>query len=476
MKKIVKYLLVILFTIILLPKNAFAISNLNEILTDGKLVVPSVAPNGYQQYYNFIGNYLMELDNVELAYPSNCTEDYTECDIDIEYKNGTNQSLTGVKIEYAGGDSDVKTSLETFSSKFTMGQTFLVRDLEIINYLSNINTTDSFEEIRNTMINYSGEFRTLMDNTNIDLSLVTPTGMGMAGILYEAHLGDAVLSYNGTRYVATNALGVRVEHIIYVEDGTTDLKKAAQDRIDNYIGSGKFTVSDGGTINSLYSAEPDLKDEDFGELDIDPSTVENYYTLSYGSSSIPIIIIPDSSKMSTPTYLSKDLNTNITVSSDNKTIPLDTKISATKLTSGDAYDKIIKVLDVKENETYDLKLFSKTINENITKLDNGKFLVKLPVPSTLSGKDLMVYYVKEDGTIEKHEVKVTGDFVEFETDHFSVYTLAENKTETTTTETATEEKRINNPATNDNIGIYIILSTVTLLGSTVTFKRLRKTN
>lgn len=43
-------------------------------------------------------------------------------------------------------------------------------------------------------------------------------------------------------------------------------------------------------------------------------------------------------------------------------------------------------------------------------------------------------------------------------------------------ETATEEKKINNSATNDNIHIYIILSTISLLGSTVTFKSLRKTN
>ncbi|MBR5663024.1 MAG: hypothetical protein IKX00_05235 [Bacilli bacterium] len=481
MKKFITTLTFIL-AIIILPKSVYAITSLDDVIKDGKLEVPSVAPTNFGEYYDFIGNYLMELDGVETAYPSNANADYTVADIDIDYKNGTSESRSAVQIVYTGGDSTIKTKLEQFASKFVMGQTFLVKDLEIINYLANIDNSNSFEEVRNVMLNYSSEFRELMGNTNVKLSLNTPTGMGDAGTLFEAHLGDSVISYKGIAYATTMALGVRVEHIIYVADGTTNLKTAAQERIDNYIGSGKFTVTDGGTVDSLYT-DPADKDNDFSELGIDATSVENYYNLSNGTETIPVLIIADSSKMTNPSYLSKDLDSNILISSENHNVPLDTQVSANKLSSGDKYNKIIQVLDVTDNVTYDLELYSKTLERNITKLENGKFLVRIPLPDTLKGKEnLTVYFVKSDNSIEEHTPTIGTDYIEFETDHFSIYTVAESKnTQTSSTEGATEStsepitNKINNPETLDNILIYFEVSLMSLLGLGIIYKKI-KTN
>lgn len=474
MKKLITTLTFIL-AILILPKSVYAITSLDDVIIDGKLEVPSVAPANFSEYYDFIGNYLMELDGVESAYPSNANADYTVADIDIDYKNGTSENRSAVQIVYTGGDSTIKTKLEQFASKFVLGQTFLVKDLEIINYLANIDNSNSFEEVRNVMLNYSSEFRELMGNTNVKLSLNTPTGMGDAGTLFEAHLGDSVISYKGIAYATTMALGVRVEHIIYVADGTTNLKDAAQERIDNYIGSGKFTVSDGGTIDSLYT-DPVDKDNDFAELEIDPTTVENYYNLSNGTETIPVLIIADSSKMKTPSYMSKDLDTNVSVSTDNSTVPLDTYVKATKITSGEEYEKIIKVLNITDNETFDLELFSSTLKDNIKKLDNGKFLVKIPISNELNDKDLVVYFVNKDNTIEEHEAKVIDGYVQFETNHFSIYTVAAKTTETNTDSSTTpEETPINNPETYDNISLYMIIAIISTLGLGLSIKKI-KTN
>lgn len=55
---------------------------------------------------------------------------------------------------------------------------------------------------------------------------------------------------------------------------------------------------------------------------------------------------------------------------------------------------------------------------------NGKVTVKLPLPEGLKGKPVYVYRVEADGRYTYLKSKVDGDFVSFETDHFSKYLLS----------------------------------------------------
>ena len=57
-----------------------------------------------------------------------------------------------------------------------------------------------------------------------------------------------------------------------------------------------------------------------------------------------------------------------------------------KLTDGEDYDRIIEILDVEDNETFDIKLHSGSLDEYVTKLDDGKFEVKIPVPERFENK------------------------------------------------------------------------------------------
>ena len=68
---------------------------------------------------------------------------------------------------------------------------------------------------------------------------------------------------------------------------------------------------------------------------------------------------------------------------------------------------------------------------------NGKVKVSIPIPSGYNKERLTIYRVDENGTSTEYKVKVEENYATFETDHFSIYVLAEKKAETTTTTTPT---------------------------------------
>ena len=258
------------------------------------------------------------------------------------------------------------------------------------------------------------------------------------------------------------SLGTKAEHIIYVPDTTGNSKEeliaAAQKRINEYLGkdnivkvsyAGKARDVSEAWIRNRYEAtrseweewEPNLSLEEWKERYL--SSPENVIgidgisenddtfmvTVKVGNKekSLNVIIKKDSSKMITPSYKTADMTTNIEISSSSTSIPLDASIQAKQLTSGTEYDKIIKLLDVKENAMFDLKLYSSSLEKYVTKLEDGTFEVKIPVPDNLKDKKLVAYYTDGTGNPETYEVEVKDGYAIFKTKHFSIYTLAEIK-------------------------------------------------
>lgn len=249
----------------------------------------------------------------------------------------------------------------------------------------------------------------------------------------------------------------------------------------------------------VYAAEleADLKANEYAAvLNAEPG----FYLLEFeNGQGLYFPVVKDSSKI-----VKKELNITTVDSASNveiKTkanIPLDTLIQVARITSGEEYDAIVKILNKTDVEMFDLKLFSKSANDYIKKLDDGNFEVKLPIKDEFKGKDLVVYYVDENNKVVEYAVTLTEDgFAVFTTNHFSIYTLAladpkEDTTTTTptesatttptttsedaattTTETKTDGKKIANPATGDNISIYFgafIISTISL-GTLVAIKK-----
>ena len=68
-----------------------------------------------------------------------------------------------------------------------------------------------------------------------------------------------------------------------------------------------------------------------------------------------------------------------------------------------------------------------SLEDYITKLDDGTFEVRIPVPDNLKGKNLVAYYTSSDGKTEEYKVEVKDGYAIFKTKHFSIYTLAESE-------------------------------------------------
>lgn len=318
---------------------------------------------------------------------------------------------------------------------------FKVTDMELINYWLTCTETN-LETNVNQLINYSDEFKKQIGYKNFSLD----TRMGFDGDLCTEAAGDANFKYKDTVYGVVN-LGARAEHILYVSNDAQDLLAAAQKRIDDYLGKGKVKL----------------------EETVIPGTTEECYKTTINNLDHYLQIEKDSSKIVTPTYQNIDVATDIAVSSKDSSIPLDTMLEVEKLTSGTEYDKIKKAINVEQSVTFDIKLHSDSTDKYVTKLDDGSFEVRIPIPEGWDKENLEVYYVDDKEEVTTYDVTPKENYAVFLTNHFSAYTLATVKANTTPTKA---------PATGDITGLLVwsmaMLTSGGVTVATITDKRKKR--
>ncbi len=343
---------------------------------------------------------------------------------------------TNITVTY-NYDNNIKTVVDSLTKNIPEDQDiFKMKDFEIVNFW--VNGGKQFY--------YSSELMSCMNNKNFEFNEL----MGDTTPFASMTAGPVTLKYDGTIYYARYMLGVEAEHVLYVPTNTAkaDYLKVMQERVDNYIGKGKAVISDCGTV-----------EQDTTEYPIDPqnpifekSSDGHVYKMTIGENSFYFVIKADTESMYTPTFISSDVATDIAISANSGTLPLDTLIRVNEITGGDQYEKIMKILALEDGEIYDLKLFSQALEKNITKLEDGSFEVRIPLSEKLKGKDLVAYYVDDNGNKEEHEVTIKDGYAVFNTNHFSTYTLAEKPAETpdeTPDETPIETPD-NTPKDDDN--------------------------
>lgn len=263
---------------------------------------------------------------------------------------------------------------------------------------------------------------------------------------------------------------------------SNDLMKSAQTRIDNYFGKDKVKLVDTGKLeeflNSYVLDNQDIIDEMYeynesmknfpgyvaktkeeiaNQLKEEMRSMvsdilkenEHIYKVIIGDNTYYTLIRSDSSKMVETTYRTSDILTDVSISSSNKTIPYDALVNVRKITDGETYKKILDILKLTNSEMYDLKLFSKSLDNYVSKLVNGSFEVKIPIKDEYKNKNLIAYYVDDNGKVTEYEVTVKDGYAIFNTDHFSIYTLG--------------VKNVNNPQTGDNIINSVILAFVSII-------------
>ncbi|MBE5888033.1 MAG: hypothetical protein E7283_04265 [Lachnospiraceae bacterium] len=428
---------------------------LGYLNSDGKFEMNSVLPTTPDDFYGYFEVLFMsELENgMNFSYVS---EDASSFDLTINYGKPTQETHT-VELVY-NYDEDVQEKLVAFIESFPEDiEYFNVRDLELINYwLNNAGTEEA-----NTLDSFSGELKSYLNYNNIKFFVDNRAGADEP--FYTERLGVASFMFDDVVYHIDYFLGTRAEHVIYVPDNTENtseaLMKAAQSRIDEYIGAGKIELTHNGTVYDTWVSElyelsrweweqenPNLTLEEFkamgniyipayedfaemiyieGVKEDDPCYAVNIKDGANTEDTFYIIVRADSSKMVTPEYKTVDVKNNVEISSDSADIPLDTSIEVDKLTSGTVYDKIMEVLGVEENETYDLKLYSDSLKDYFSKLENGSFEVRIPVAEKLKDKELVAYYVDANDKVVEYSVSIEDGYAVFATNHFSIYTLAE---------------------------------------------------
>ena len=426
------------------------------------------------RYYEFISifEYIFKYQyygySLDFTHGENaCNEDYTRCKLLI---TATGEEYKTVDIKYVY-DEKIAEEIDNLTKELGSEAIFKLKDFELINLWLNGGSS----------INYSDEYKKIVAYKNFYLDIRA----GSDDSLTTESFGIGYYTYDGTLYKAINELGTKGYNILYVDSDVSNdkLLETIQNRIDNYIGKGKMTIyaSDydvdtyynekKSELNQYYEPENEFYKEEMKELEELKNTSSDgkIYVAKVGNNEYRFVIGKNTEKMYTPKLITSDFKTNITISTDKtNTIPLDTMINIKELTSGEEYNKILKILNITNNEMFDISLFSNSIKDYITKLKDGSFEVKIPITEKFKDKELVVYYVDDEGKITDYPVTIEDEYAIFNTNHFSIYTLAEK--------TIIEEK---NPNTGDNILVYIVLGVVALLGiitCAVIYLKKKKTN
>lgn len=447
--------------------NSYDLTNnilvLKNVISNEKVFnVKSIEPND--------DNYFVLFEDIEINNDlsiQNCNETYTKCSA-IDFSGNY---YSNVIINYVY-DKNTKNAVDKIVSKLEE-RTYNISDLELVSYWLN----------GGSILYYSNDLMSDLGYKNFE-NLSFDVRAGDNNLFYTVEAGILKFIYNDTIYYMADFVEVDGKNIIYVEDNisSNDLMKSAQTRIDNYFGKNRVTLTDEGileeflnsyvldnkkTIDEMYDLNESMKnsplyvaktkEEIINELKEELRRMlsdileenEHIYKVTIGDNVYYTLIRSNSSKMVETTYRTSDVLTDISISSSNKTIPYDALVNVKKITDGETYKKILDILKLTDSEMYDLKLFSKSLDNYVSKLVNGSFEVKIPIKDEYKNKNLVAYYVDDNGKVTEYDVSVKDGYAIFNTNHFSIYTLG--------------VKNINNPQTGDNIINSVILAFVSVI-------------
>ena len=391
----------------------------------------------------------------------------------LEY-NGYRLIEKKVKAIYNEPSENVKNKVNSILDKiaakhgeeFEVEKGFRLEDLHFINYLyANsknycVHPTSRCLDI-SLALNFTKDLIALTNGGNISykydsrLGEITPTGLWL-------YSGGRVIVYYGDVAVGTTEIGLITNHVLYVPSDTANTDEAriaaALKRIEEHLGTTEgISITVGGTLNSLNANG--LTWMDYGFID-DRTSGSNYYNITIKGETYRFAICKkDADQLDTPEFLTRDISSDITIKSSSIELPLDAAISVNIVKN----DEIKKAVETSVYAAYDISLYSNAKEVNIRNLENGKFIVSIPVPEILKNKEITVYYINDKGEKEEHMAVVKDGIASFETNHFSTYVLV-------------EKGEIENPQTFDSIGNSIMIGIISLISLIVLTINSKKTN
>ena len=442
MKKIINGFVLLLTALFTLQGNVFAdVLNPDELIkrvaSDGKnAVVKMKKPNinSFDEAMAFEltldGYFRRALENEMYSTWIDC-EDGSVTDCTIHFiDGGENDTPIKVTITYDEPKENkavdalvalYKNSLKDFSHDSTVDDYYVLEDLSLINYYQTNSKSELWENgAAGRALKYS-TLNSITKGSNFDYYLDPRAGAQSEFFMYEYAWGPMGIYYNDYLYDIVEQ-GIYFKRVIYIPEDTEDTDEAyiaaAQKRINDYLGNKEVEVSYGGLISDLESIWGESPESD----DFPIESNGKYYNIKAKDRSYKFYIIKGSKEqLIAPTYEGLDIETLIEILSKDSSIPLDTALKVKEILN----EKLKELIGTDNYKSFDISLYSSAMNANIEKLDNGKFEVRIPIPESMKGKTLIVYYFDQNGTKHPYEVLPKDGYAVFETDHFSTYTLAE---------------------------------------------------
>lgn len=425
-----------------------------------KLVMDIVEPYGYQGYATFLG----DEENFNPEKVKVCIYNY------VDYEDGNEQEHL-ITVKYLSEDSEKVAIVKPVLNKMrqykdysepSVENAYVLEDLYLINYLF---ANAGEEYLRgDEALNFSKELIDATGGANISFEYVSKMGDGTPNRLYSYSAGDVIVYFEGKPYTSMLAASLG-SYVLYIPD-TVDMKDdnaviaAATKRIKDYIGQdAKFTITVAGTLESIKEYNPHTFYDE-------TKTGDNYYHLKIGNKTYNFAICKkEVSKLEQPKYVGNNLASNVVVTSDSSSVPLDTSVTVKEVKN----DTIKKALGTSVYAAYDISLYSNAKQVSITKITDGKFVVTVPVPEDLRDvKNLTVYYIDSKGNKDEKTATVDVDkgIATFETDHFSTYVVAEKL------------NKDNTPATgiSNNLEIIALVSIMSFAGYVILTRKKAKQN
>lgn len=249
------------------------------------------------------------------------------------------------------------------------------------------------------------------------------------------------------------------ENITFNKEGTVKLKITYKKYIlasynKNYIE--KFDLIEDGSKNPEKIVTINVTDPNAPVTSTKPNEKP---TNSSESTTTPTSNIPDESQTTPeqPPIIIEDEKMGIKISAPKDLLPDGTALKADIINGGEQFNKVTDALkEIAEKAViYDLSLEK---DGNKVTFD-GKVSVSLPIPNGYEKSRLAVFYISDNGTKNEIPCSVNGDTVTFETDHFSVYALAEKTEEAAAANTVSTTETANTPVQKkSNTGLYIGLA------------------
>ena len=173
-----------------------------------------------------------------------------------------------------------------------------------------------------------------------------------------------------------------------------------------------------------------------------PSNIED--TETYTKTKIQEFLKKE--ETTTETIRKEDITTGIKIETTTAVLPSNVVLSSIKVTEQNILNRVQTALKDISNKytTYDITL----LKDNVKIQPNGEIKISIPIPNSYNKEQIEIYRIEENGTKIKYDVKVEGDYAIFETDHFSIYVLAEKQTQNPTEPTTDKGEKDKTPTTN----------------------------